>query len=147
MGPNISPKHIYSDNGNDIVAGVTRAGWAGVHDKSTPNRHETNGVVERCNQRTEIAASVGICQSGLHPCWWAEAIDCQLFVHRAIDQLRDGRTPYEQRWNGQKYDGPVFPFGAQIEYKRSSKKGQMKLPNIGKKTLEGTFRGLLTDVR
>ena len=89
----MNPKHIYSDNGSDLLSGVTKCGWAGVHDKSTPNRHETNGVIERCNQRAEIAASVGINQSGLYPCWWAEAMDCQLFIHCVVDKMRSGLTP------------------------------------------------------
>ena len=49
-------------------------------------------------------------------------------------------TPYEQRM-GRKYDGPLFPFGAQIEYKPSSKKGLQQLPKVGWKTLPGIFIG------
>jgi hypothetical protein len=58
LGPNVNPKHIYSDNGADLLSGVTKCGWAGVHDKSTPNRHETNGVIER-NRRICRNQSVG----------------------------------------------------------------------------------------
>ena len=81
LGPGVKPKHLYSDNAGEFKAAVKALGWAGLHDLSTPNRSETNGVVERANRTNQNGISVALVQSGLSPVWWPEAARCFAFMH------------------------------------------------------------------
>ena len=52
--------------------------------------------------------------------------------------MSDGRTPYERRF-GVPFKGPVFPFGAMVEYHPISAKDISRLHQFGPKVLPGIF--------
>ena len=79
LGPGVEPKHIYSDNSLEIAKACEDLGWAGKHDTSTPNRSETNGVIERANRRAENGCSADLTQSGMYISWWGDAMKCDCF--------------------------------------------------------------------
>ncbi len=140
LGPNVNPKHLYSDNSKEIKKAIGDLGSKGLHDKSTPNRSETNGVVERANRRLEDGTSAALIQSGLNTVWWAEAMEAYSFLHCIQDIVRGTETPYRTRF-GIDFDGKFIPFGARIEHKPSFQKGQSLLLAIGDKLLPGIFMG------
>jgi hypothetical protein len=140
LGPNVNPKHLYSDNSKEIKKAIGDLGWKGLHDKSTPNRSETNGVVERANRRLENGTSAVLIQSGLNTAWWADAMEAYSVLHCVQDIVRGTETPYRTRF-GIDFDCKLIPFGTRIEYKPSSQKGQSLLPAIGDKLLLGIFMG------
>ena len=50
------------------------------------------------------------------------------------------KTPYERRF-GEPLSGPIKPFGAMVEYRPSSPKGQAKFHLFGKNVIPGIFLG------
>ena len=116
-------------------------GWRGLHDNATPNRSETNGVVELANRTNQNGISVALVQSGLSPSWWPEAARYFAFMHQIQEISKPPDvTPWRDRF-GKDYDGPRIPFGAAIRYRPSSKAGQQLLPKFGEKALPGIFIG------
>ena len=143
-----------------------------MHDTSTPNRSETNGVVERANRRAQNGASTSIVQSGFMPHWWPDAIQCYCFNHQiedavgpltpetvppalppdvphvaapaaSVEKPLKSVTAYENRF-GKPFDTARIPFGAAVEYKPTSIEGRAQLPKMGSKLLKGIFMGYKT---
>ena len=54
--------------------------------------------------------------------------------------MKDDKTIYERRFNVP-YDGPVIPFGAEINYKPMTKEDKARTHKFGDKVLSGFFLG------
>ena len=67
-------------------------------------------------------------------------MECYCCLRNVQDLLADGKTPYERRF-GEPFKGPTIPFGAMVEYHRSSLKEHMKVHQFGKKVLPGIVLG------
>ena len=137
-GPNFKPEYVYTDNSGEFIKSLEELDI--LHDTSTPHKSQTNAVAERAVGRTKEGTSVTLVQSGLHDVWWGEAMMCYCFLRNVVDILKGGQTAFEKRW-GQKFTGPIIPFGAQIAYKPSSKKDQQRIHEFGPKWLEEIFMG------
>ena len=79
-------------------------------------------------------------QSGLGEAWWPQAMSCFCFLRNVVDLLDDGKTAYQRRW-GTDFEGPLIPFGAEINYKPISQKDKARLHVFGKTVLSGIFIG------
>ena len=79
-------------------------------------------------------------QSGLDQKWWADSMECYCYLRNVQDLLADGKTPYEWRFE-EPVKGPVFPFGAVVEYHQISTRDQNRRHQYGKKVLPGIFLG------
>ena len=44
LGPQVKPQHVYTDNSKEFIKALEELNWP--HDTSTPNRPQTNGIVE-----------------------------------------------------------------------------------------------------
>ena len=62
------------------------------------------------------------------------------FLHSCVDKLADGETPYQKRFKN-KFQGPIIPFGCEVEYKPSSQKVHNQMHPFGTKLLPGIFIG------
>ena len=65
---------------------------------------------------------------------------CFCFLRNVTEKLRDGFTPYENRFHT-KFKGPIIPFGAEIQYLPSAPKDEERRAKYGAKTLSGIFTG------
>ena len=63
---------------------------------------------------------------------------CFCFLHCYADKLWDGTTAYEKRF-GTPFKGPLIPFGAEVDYKPSSKKVINEMHPFGSKLLPSIF--------
>ena len=59
--------------------------------------------------------SAVLLQSGLNESWWADSMECYIYLRNVTDSLSDGKTPYGRRF-GQPFKGPIIPFGSLVEY-------------------------------
>lgn len=120
LGPQVAPKYIYSENSEEIKKAIQELHWDDRHDTSTPYKPATSGIVERTARDVKEGTCAALIQSGANPEWWADAMRYYSTVRNFTDkQTEIGKTPYEQRFNN-KFNGPVYPFGCEIEYKPSS---------------------------
>ena len=67
LGPNRRAKYAYHDGSKELDSAVPKI--SKDHDKSTPNRPETNGVIERCVRRAKEGASCLLVHAGLDEAW------------------------------------------------------------------------------
>ena len=113
-----------------------------IHDTSTPNRPETNGVAERAVRRVCEGTRAVLLQSGLPHRWWAEAAKCYCVLRNVSEPATstDATTPYQLR-HKTNFKGKIIPFGALIQYKPSSKRETELLSKFGSKMLPAIFVG------
>jgi hypothetical protein len=157
MGPGSKPKYICTDGSQDFEKAAKDLGW--LHDESNPYRPETNGVAERAVRRVKEGTAATLVQSGFDESWWDEAMVCFCFLRNVVDlhtisankknlgtASRKGSddntlsTSYKLRFN-EDFRGPIYPFGALVDYKPSSDKDKSRVHKFGKSTLEGIFLG------
>ena len=67
-------------------------------------------------------------------------MECHCYLRNLQDLLSDGKTPYERRF-GERFKGPIIPFGSMVEYHPISAKDLSRLHQFGKKVLPGIFLG------
>ena len=67
-------------------------------------------------------------------------MECHCYLRNIQDLLSDGKTPYERRF-GKPFNGPIFPFGAMVEYHPISAKDLSRLHQFGPTVLPGFFLG------
>ena len=84
--------------------------------------------------------SAVLLQSGLDEKWWADSMECKIYLRNIQDLLSDGKTPYERRF-GEPFIGPIIPFGSLVEYHPISSNDQSRINTFGKKVLPGLFLG------
>ena len=138
LGPGVKASHAYSDNSKEIIKAMEDMGI--VHDTSTPNRSETNGVIERAIRRVKEGTSACLVQSGLNEEWWDRATECYCFLRNTVDLLIDGETAWKKRF-GVDFNGPIIAFGSEVQYKPSSDEDAKRLHRFGNKLLSGIFIG------
>ena len=137
LGP-IKPKNVYTDNSPELIKAMKDLQFP--HDTSTPHRPQTNGVAERAVRRVKEGTSCALTQSGLSNDWWAEAMKTYCFQRVAVDKLANGKTAHHNRFK-ENFEGPLIPFGAEIQYKPITDKDKAKLHKFGEKVLSGIFVG------
>jgi len=138
MGPGSKPHHSYIDNDPGLVKAMDELKW--LYDTSTPNRSESNGVIERANRVVKEGTSCTLVQSGFDEAWWPEAMSCFCFLKNASDLLADEKTAYSRRF-GQEFRGPLIPFGAEVTYKPITAKDKARCHEFGEKKLSALFVG------
>ena len=127
------PELVYTDNSEELAKACKTKTW--YQDTSFPYRPETNGVAERAVRKVKEGTSCALVQSGFNVEWWVEAQTCFCFLYNVSEVLKDGFTPYELRFQ-HKFNGPIIPFGAELEYKPSA-------PNDIAKNAPGIMERLL----
>ena len=138
LEPTRNPKVIYTDNSMEFGKACEDLSWN--HCTSTPHGSETNGIAERAVRRVKEGTFAVLLQSGLNENWWADSMECYVYLRNVTDLLSDGKTPYERRF-GQPFRGPILPFGSLVEYYTISAKDQSRIHQFGKKVLPGLFLG------
>ena len=110
------------------------------HDTSTPYRPQTNGIAERAGRRVKEGTTCVLVQSGLNYEWWREAQEFFCFTFCVTEVMLSGLTPYQDRFS-KNFDGPIYPFGCEIQYKPYSPDGIDRTHKMGCKLLSGLFIG------
>ena len=90
-----------------------------LHDTSTRYQPQNNGIAERAVRRVKEGTSCVLVQSGLTYEWWREAQDCFCFLFTVVEKMTDGFTPYQSRFM-RDFEGPLYPFGCEVQYKPAS---------------------------
>ena len=111
--PERKPKVIYIDNSLEFGKACEDLYWN--HCTSAPLRSEANGIAERAVRRVKEGTSAVLLQSGLNESWWADSMQCFIYLRNVTDLLSDGKTPYERRF-GQPFKGPIIPFGSSVAF-------------------------------
>ena len=138
LEPTRKPQVTYTDNSLEFGKSCEELSWNQC--TSTPHRSETNGIAERAVRRVEEGTSAVLLQSGLDEKWSEDSMECYCNLRIIQDLLSDGKTPYERRF-GEPFNGPVFPFGAMVEYHPISAKNLSRPHHFGPKVLPGIFLG------
>ena len=97
-------------------------------------------IAERAVRRVKEGASAVLLQPGLNESWWADSMECYIFLRNIQDLLSDGKTPYERRF-GQPFNGPIIPFGSLVVYHPISAQDQSRIHQFGQTVLPGLFFG------
>ena len=87
-------------------------------------------------RRVKEGTSAVLLQSGLNESWWADSMECYIYLRNVTDLLSDGKTPCERRF-GQPFKGPIILFGSLVEYHPITAKDQTRIHQVGKKVLPG----------
>ena len=138
LEPDRKPEVIYSDNSLEFGKACEDLSWN--HCTSTRHRSETNGIGERAVRRVKEGTSAALLQSGLNENWWADSMECYIYLRNIQDLLSDVKTPFERRF-WKPFKGPIIPFGSLVEYYPISAKDQSRIHQFGKKVLPGLFLG------
>ena len=85
-------------------------------------------------RRVKEGTSAVLLQSGLNESWWADSMECYIYLRNVTDLLSVGKTPNERRF-GQPFKGPIIPFGSLVEYHPITAKDQSRIHQFGKKVL------------
>ena len=72
--------------------------------------------------------------------WWADSVECYLYLRNVQDLLSGAKSAYERRF-GEPFCGPITPFGPMIKYHPISAHDQTRHHQFGKKVLPGIFVG------
>ena len=72
--------------------------------------------------------------------FWADSMECCIYLRNIQDLLSFGKTPFERRF-GEPSKGPIIPFCSLVEYYPISAKDQSRIHQFGKKVLPGLFLG------
>ena len=91
-------------------------------------------------RRINEGTSAVLLQSGLDEKWWACSMECYCYLRNIQDLLSDGKTPHERQF-GERFKGPITPFGSMIEYHPVSAKDLSSLHQFGNKVLPEIFLG------
>ena len=134
LEPERKPKVIYTDNSLEFGTACEDLSWN--HCTSSPHRSETNGIAERAVRRVKEGTSAVLLQSGLNESWWADSMECYIYLRNVTDLLSD----YERRF-GQPFKGLIIPFGSLVEYHPITAKDQSRIHQFGKKVLPGLSLG------
>ena len=78
LEPNWKPRVINTDNSSEFGKACEDLSWN--HCTSTPHRSETNGIAERAVRRVKEGTSAVLLQSGLNESWWADSMECYIYV-------------------------------------------------------------------
>ena len=92
LEPKESPKVIFTDIPLEFGKACEDLSWN--HCTSMPHRFETNGIAEREVRRVKEGTSAMLVQSGSDKKWWADSMECYLFLRNVQDLLSDGKTPH-----------------------------------------------------
>ena len=138
VDPDRKAQVIYTDNSLEFGKSCENLSWN--HCTSTPNRSETNVISERAVRFAKEGTSAVLLQSGLNESWWGDSMEWYTYLRNVINQLSDGKTPYERRL-GQPFQGPIIPFGSLVEFHPITAKDQSRIHQFGKKVFPGLFLG------
>ena len=83
LEPDRKPKVIYTDNSLEFGKACQDLSWN--HCTSTPHRSETNGIAERAVRRAKEGTSAVFLQSGLNENWWADSMECFIYLRNVQD--------------------------------------------------------------
>ena len=108
-------KIIYCDGSLELEAACKSLRI--LHDTSTPNRPETNGVAERAVRRVCEGTRAVLLQSGLPHRWWTEAAKCYCVLRNVCEPATtaDATTPYQLRHKAdrfQRQNHPIWGLGS-----------------------------------
>ena len=104
-------KRWYSDGAPELHAACKDLGV--LHDVATPDRHETNGVVERANRNLIEGTACVLFQSGLPHKYWPDAMKCFCQHHNVHHEVEGSKTLWNLR-KGTKFEGTLLPFGSKV---------------------------------
>ena len=104
LEPDRKTQVIYTDNSVKFGKACEDLSWN--HCTSTPHRSETNGIAERAVRRVKEGTSAVLLQSGLNESWWADSLECYIYMRNVTGFLSGGKTPHERRF-GQPSEGPT----------------------------------------
>ena len=91
-------------------------------------------------RRVKEGTSAVLFQSGLDENWWADSMECYIYLRNIQDLLSFGKIPHERHFV-QPFKGPIIPFCSLVEYYPISAKDQSRIHQFGKKVLPGLFLG------
>ena len=128
----------YSDGAPELHAARRDLGLA--HDKATPDRHETNGVIERANGTFIEGTAVVLYQSGLPHKFWPDAMRAFCQMHNVHHEVDGSKIPWLLR-KGKRFEGTRMPFGSKVYYRPSAPAELQKQQKSGDKLREGLFFG------
>ena len=114
-------KLLKTDNSTEFGKACEDLSWN--HRTSTPHRSETNGIAERAVRQVKEGTSAVFLQSGLDERWWSDSMECYCYPRNVQDLLADGKTPCERQY-GEKFTGPIIPFGSMVAYHPISMRDQ-----------------------
>ena len=125
---------MYSDNAPELKSAC--ASELMLHLSSTPNRPQSNSIVERYIQLVVEGTGCLLFQAGLPPRYWSLAARAFCLGRNATLPAHHGSTPWEAK-NGTAFPGKLLPFGCKVTYRPSERTG----PKFAPRSENGLFAG------
>ena len=88
--PHETISKLYTDNAAELINAAKRMRWR--HDRSTPNRPQTNGTSERAVKRLLEGTRASLAAANMPHCFWPEASRCYAFLRNVTDKIQIGRA-------------------------------------------------------
>ena len=129
----------YSDGALELHAACRAEGIR--HDVADSDRHESNGVIERCNRTVIEGTKCLLYQSGMPHKYWPQAMQtfCMNYNFTHIDAHK-GTVPQVERHGGQ-FAGTPMVFGQRIRYLPSAKREVDEQKKFDARLRDGIFAG------
>ena len=96
-------------------------------------------IAERAVRRVKEGTSAVLLQSGLNESWWADSMECHIYLRNVTDLLSDGKTPHETFWAT--ISMTDYSIWLVVQYYPITAKDQSRIHQFGKKVLPGLFLG------
>ena len=111
------------------------------HDVADSDRHESNGVIERCNRTVIEGTKCLLFQSGMPHKYWPQAMQtfCMNYNFTHIDAHK-GTVPQVER-HGAQFAGSPMVFGQRIRYLPSAKREVDEQKKFDARLRDGFFAG------
>lgn len=109
---------VYSDGGSGIMNACSQLNVNS--DQAQPEIHETNGIIEKYNQRIIDGTHTLVVQAGLPPVFWVYAATCYCMLSNLVDKAPGQELfPGQTRWHartGAAFTGHIVPFGSAVYF-------------------------------
>ena len=126
---------LHSDNSKDLE--LVGKELARLHNTCTPDRPQSNSIVERGIRTMLEGARCALLQAGLPPRFWPLACSHHTFATAISPQLNDQPSPYWLKY-GEEFTGWRLPFGALVHY-RPPKPVLKRQHKMDPRTIPGIF--------
>ena len=132
----ISFVFFYSDYAPELKSAASNEMM--LHLASTPNRPQSNGVIERFIQLVIDGGRCLLHQSGLPLRYWTLAARALCHGRNVSPAAFHGETPWKAK-HGEKFQGRLIPFGSKVTFKPPVPKGAKFAPRNEHGILAGYY--------
>ena len=112
-------QHLLLDNAPELLSAARVRQWRRIASKDYIS--QSNAVAERTIRSIVEGTRVSFLQSGLHHQYWPHAARHWCMSNNIAQFDDEDQSPWELRF-GERFKGPIVPFGCKIDYSTGPRK-------------------------